>query len=72
MSRALKVLEQLSEIGYYGQHDDYGNKPSGQDAEEYMKPFADLKLPDNSGGDGKNHPPKQKKNKSEKPGNKVK
>lgn len=65
MSKATEVIEQLSEIGYYGQHDDYGQKASTQDAGEYMAPFADLKLPDNSKGDSKDRQTKKKDNKSD-------
>lgn len=72
MSKAVKIIDQLSEIGYYGQHDDYGTKAPTQDAGEYMAPFADLKLPDNSKGDSKDRQTKKDKNKSEEPGEKVK
>ena len=49
MSKALELLKKIEEIGYYGQHDDYGTKAYDNDAAEYRAPFADLQLPDKSG-----------------------
>ena len=49
MSRATELVKRISEIGYYGQHDDYGTQGYDQDAAEYRAPFADLQLPDKSG-----------------------
>ena len=54
MSRATDLVDKIEEIGYYGQHDDYGSKQGTQDQEEYQEPFDDLKLPDNS-KDSKGH-----------------
>lgn len=76
MSRAEELINRISEIGYYGQHDDYGNKADkDQDAKEYMAPFDDLELPDGSkgiGSDGdKDRQTKARKTKDEKPGKKV-
>jgi hypothetical protein len=49
MSKALELIQKIEEIGYYGQHDDYGQKGYDQDAAEYRAPFADLQLPDKDG-----------------------
>lgn len=49
MSKALALIQKIEEIGYYGQHDDYGTKAYDDDAAEYRAPFADLQLPDKSG-----------------------
>ncbi len=46
MSKAVDLIKKISEIGYYGQHNDYSTQPYDQDAAEYMRPFADLQLPD--------------------------
>jgi len=46
MSKAASIINQLSEIGYYGQHDDYGTKAGTQDANAYKEPFKDVELPD--------------------------
>ncbi len=46
MSRASNLIDRIEEIGYYGQHDDYGDKDKDKDAKEYMAPFDDLELPD--------------------------
>jgi len=50
MSKALDLIKKIEEIGYYGQHNDYSTKAYDQDAAEYMAPFADVQLPDKSGG----------------------
>ena len=49
MSKALELMKKISEIGYYGLHNDYSTQPYDNDTEEYMKPFADLQLPDKAG-----------------------
>ena len=49
MSKALELMKKISEIGYYGQHNDYSTEPYDQDAAEYMAPFADVQLPDKDG-----------------------
>lgn len=46
MSKAIDLIGKISELGYYGQHNDYSEKPYDQDAGEFMRPFADLQLPD--------------------------
>ena len=49
MSRAQRLMKGISEIGFYGQHNDYSTKQYDQDAGEYFKPFSDIQLPDHSG-----------------------
>lgn len=49
MSKAIELMqriEKMGEVSYLGQHNDYSTAPYDQDAAEYMKPFADLQLPD--------------------------
>lgn len=50
MSKALDLIRRVNELSYYGMHNDYSNQPYDQDAAEYQAPFADLQLPDKSGG----------------------
>ena len=50
MSRAIDLMNKISEIGYYGQYNDYSEQPYDQDHAEYMKPFADVQLPDKNDG----------------------
>ncbi len=49
MSKAVDLIKKISEIGYYGQYNDYSTQPYDQDHAEYMKPFSDLQLPDKPG-----------------------
>ena len=49
MSEAITLIQKIQELGYYGQHDDYGKREYDQDAKEYLAPFKDLQLPDASG-----------------------
>ena len=51
MSRAQNLMKAISEIGYYGQHNQYSTQEYSQDAGEYLKPFSALQLPDYAGKD---------------------
>ena len=53
MSRAMNLIEKLNHIAeripYLGQYNDYSGQPYDQDSAEFMRPFADLQLPDKTG-----------------------
>ena len=49
MSKAIELINKISEIGYYGLHNDYSTRGYDQDAAELMGPMADLQLPDKPG-----------------------
>jgi hypothetical protein len=46
MSKAVDLMKKIEELAYMGQHNDYSTQPYDQDTAEFMKPFADLQLPD--------------------------
>jgi hypothetical protein len=46
MSKAIDLIQKIQELAYLGQHNDYSTQPYDNDAAEFMKPFADLQLPD--------------------------
>jgi hypothetical protein len=46
MSKAVDLIKKVNELSYLGMHNDYSSMAYDQDAAEYMKPFADLQLPD--------------------------
>jgi hypothetical protein len=46
MSKSAELINKINEIAYMGLHNKYSEEPYDRDTAEFMKPFADLQLPD--------------------------